>query len=81
MFTWDGWEDGANLGDLKGLRTVLSSLLGEEPMCMLEEEHGIKPVVAIRNMRGMDEGCDGARYLRSGPGNLSYDYCGCGLLP
>ena len=42
----------------------------------LGEEHGIRPVIAIRNMRGGDEGGDGTRRLRAGPGNITYDYRG-----
>lgn len=42
----------------------------------LWDGHGIKPVIAIRNMRGEDEGGDGTRRLSSGPANITYDYRG-----
>ena len=42
----------------------------------LWDEYRIKPVIAIRNMRGEDEGGDGTRRLSFGPANITYDYRG-----
>ena len=42
----------------------------------LWDDFGIRPVIAIRDMRGEDEGGDGTRRLDRGPENITYDFRG-----